>query len=53
MPIRINRSKTNNNGKDTNEERRCLLNLKGEVDLVCNFDWNPILLSNAIKILKI
>lgn len=53
MPIRINRSKTNNNGKDTNEERRCPLNLKGEVDLVCNFDWNPILLCNAIKILKI
>ena len=46
-------SKTNNNGKDKNEERRCLLNLKGEVDLVCNLDWNPILLCNAIKILKI
>ena len=42
MPIKINRSKTNNNGKDTNEERRSLLNLKGEVDLVCNLDWNPI-----------
>ena len=53
MPIRINRSKTNNNGKDTNEERRSLLNLKGEVDLVCNLDWNPIQLFNAIKILKI
>ena len=53
MPIRINRSKTNNNGKETNEERRCLLNLKGDFELVFNFDWNPILLGNAIKILKI
>jgi hypothetical protein len=38
MPIKINRSKTNNNGKETNEERRCLLNLKGDFELVFKFD---------------
>ena len=41
MLIRIIKIKTNKRGKDTNEERRDLLNLKGDVEFF-NFDWNPI-----------
>ena len=41
MLIRIIKIKTNKRGKDTNEDRRDLLNLKGVVDFF-NFDWNPI-----------
>ena len=41
MLIRIIKIKTNKRGKDTNEDRRDLLNLKGNFDFF-NFDWNPI-----------
>ena len=41
MLIRIIKIKTNKRGKDTYEDRRDLLNLKGDVDFF-NFDWNPI-----------
>ena len=52
MLIRFIKIKTNKIGKDTNKERRDLLNLKGDVDFF-NFDWNPIRTCNALKILKI
>ena len=52
MLIRIIKIKTNKRGKDTNEERRDLLNLKGDVEFF-NFDWNPIRTCNTLKILKI
>ena len=41
MLIRIIKIKTNKRGKFTNEDRRDLLNLKGDVDFF-NFDWNSI-----------
>jgi hypothetical protein len=52
MLIRIIKIKTNKRGKDTNEERQNILNLKRDVDFF-NFDWNPIRTCDALKILKI